>query len=272
MSEIIFKRLRSGVAFDCDLNFKDGRFIEDISSKSLIPNKKPARQYKNVEGIALDVDLSKFDSIQELATLALEKVEEIFAHLSAKYQTHVYLDLPITFTLEGKEYIFHELWVEELEQFNKTHFCGGGGGFCNNLKFLNKKRSSRLIFDFYKEAQNECKPMDYRALQLWRFFEGWFKLKDKDLKNKLLDLKFYETKKGYSPTGKVLYKRKKIAKKLINGLYSFMRCAVSHGGASKGKESKKIIIPRRAVFDDWLMWHFHEAIDIASYILRKNTR
>lgn len=274
MTDIIFQNLRSGIAINCSPEFEGGRFIFDASSKSIIPNSNPQQTFNNLSGICISIDkeINDQNELQDVATIALEKARGIFAAMAAKFYTHMYLDTPITFLCGDKQYIFHELWVEELSQFKNTHFIGGGSGFCIDLKFLNNKKFHRLIFDFYSEAQNDSNPIDYRALQLWRFFEGWFNLKDQALVKSLINLKKYQFSKGYDNNGNRIFKNKKITARMINGFYRFSRCAVSHGGGSRSSHSKKIIIPRRASDDLWLTWYFHDVLNIASSFLRNKTK
>lgn len=272
--EIIFKNLRSGVSINGSMNFEGGRFIPDPTSRSIIPNSNPKQEFQNINGIVISLNSKPKDQncLQNAAMQTLEKAQSIFAAMCAKYQTYMYLDTPITFSFDGKDYIFHEQWVEDLGQFNRTGFIGGSGGFCMDLGFLKNNKNHKLIYDFYREAQNETNPVDYRVLQLWRFFEGWFNLKNNDLVKKIVSLKLYQVLKGYDIRGNELFKIKKMTKKLINGFYKYSRCAVAHGGGTKTKHSKKVIIPRIAVFDDWVIWYFHDMLEIAASILKNDIR
>lgn len=261
MAEVIFKNLRTGFCLDCNLDFNEGRFIPDPSTKS-IKQSDPPKEFQNIESVAIKIPehLEKTEKIQQIGTWALEKFHDIAASVCAEFQTDMYLEVPVTFSYKGKDYLFHEEWVENAAEFSETKFIGGGNG-CSDLGFLKDSRKHRLFYDFYREAQNDSNRLDYRALQLWRFFEGWFNLKELALVYKIVGIKTYERPEGY---------KGKISKRLINGFYRFSRCAVAHGGGVRGNQAKKIIIPRRAIYDKWLVWHFHDLLEIANYILRKN--
>ena len=271
MPEIIFNNLRSSISINGDFSFSGGRFVPDYTSNSSIPNSNPQKKFQNLNGIAITIPRAPADhnDLQSLAFSALEFAQGILAAMAVRFQTHMYFEPPIRFTLDGINYLFHEDFVEEQIEFEQIHFMGGGDGFCESLAFLNNPRNNRLIFDFYREATNESNSLDYRILQLWRFLEGWFGIKDMTLVNHIISLMSYQTYHGYNNLGIQKIKTHRITRRLIKGFYSFCRCAVSHGGGSSNpRHTNKIIIPRRIQLDDKAFWIFHDMLDITDYIIR----
>lgn len=274
MSEVIFQNLRSGVAIKGNLAFMDGRFVADPTSSSNYLGTNPPTPYQNIEAIAVEINTEvKTEELQSILISAYRFVLMIISAMAAKYQSYLYLEIPVKCTFVGKTYILHEDSFREEEDFKRTLFIGGGDGFCDNLSFLNKNKNPRLVLHFYRTAKDETKPIDYRVLQLWRFFEGWFKIKDWDLVNKIVGLKNYEVIEGWNPnTNKQVVSSYKITRRFVRSFYLYYRSAIAHGGGSRPNQAKKVLYPLTLEFDSDIFIKLHFMEEIADYLLRKNPK
>jgi len=273
MSEVIFKNVKTGFCVNGGLFFKGGKFVSDNSSSSNLPGSNPVKSYSNIVGLSVDVsNLEKKKLSEEIILIsAYGFALNIFSLICAKYQTYMYFSDEIFCEYKNILWILVENHFEKYEEYKKTMFVGGGEGFCDDISFLNTNKNPKRLLHFYRVARDENKPIDYRVLQIWRFFEAWFKMKDSNLKNKLIDLKFYEEIGGWDiNTNKRIIYKYKISKGFINRFYGYFRCAVSHGGGSRTRDAKKVYYPLLLDFDIQIEDFLEKMIDIASYLL-KNT-
>jgi hypothetical protein len=270
MNEITFLHLHLGLSIKEPLSFNRGKFIADPLSSSTHP--QTGESYRNLNSLVIfsDQDLGDENEIQEMLFDCYQEALEILSAVAGRFQCYAYLGQPITCNLNGEEYHLFEHRFKKVSFLTNLHIISGGRNYCDDLSFLNRSRSSSRILDFYREAYDETKPLDYRILQLWRFFEGWYKLKDSALKQKLISLKTYKVFCGYNTdTHERIVRIYRIRKRSINHFYSYYRCAVAHGGGSASWQAKKVIIPREANTSADLLGVLHVMIEIADYILQE---
>lgn len=269
MPDVEFQNLRTGVSISGSLNFHNGEFIPDLLVSSRIPGDHTTR-YQGIKGVSVsisippEIEVMDDDSkTQWILFTALERAHAVLASLSAKYQSYAYFNEPIECKYNGTTYVLHEYRFEELSFLRGLHISGGNA-HCKDLAFLNKI-SSRQVHDFYREAQNEARPVDYRALQLWRFFEGWFKCQGWTLVNTLCALNTYQVFAGWNvTTNAIIWRVNTIRRSDISAYYRFYRCAIAHGGGSNGKR----IIPRQGQSNMEIYLRMHTLLDIAKDQLR----
>jgi hypothetical protein len=274
MQHVTFLNLRCGVSVQGTLEFSGGCLVPDQLARSRPPGDETGAYFQNINGIAIDAPPVPIDpnALQSVLFDSLETAHKIFSAIAAQFQTYVYLDIPVTCEYGGVRYVLYEHLFEEEEALRRTHFIGGGN-HCSDLTFLNRSRGPRLILDFYREAQNESRPLDYRVLQLWRFFEGWFGKKDAALKDELCNLSIYTVPHGYSrTTHEQLWQTHRVYKRDINTFYSYQRCAIAHGGGAGARHAKKVILPRHVQSDGRMFIRFLDMLDIANYLLHRSKR
>jgi hypothetical protein len=275
MSEVVFNNLRTGLCIQGALSFQGGRFTADPTSSSNLPSSNPPVHFQNLSGLAVDV--SEFEKKQieiiEILIRAYGFALMTLTACAAKYQTYAYFDLPVTCQYNSKTWLLHEGSFEEEEEWKKTRVVNGGEGFCSDLDFLNKKKNPRRVLHFYREAHDESKPIDYRVLQLWRFFEGQYMKKDTELVKEIVSLKFITRRTGWHvTTGLPINANYRVTKRFVNRFYKYVRCAVAHGGGAKSWQGKKVLYP--------LLLDFYTDIDldlefmqwIADEVLRRKTK
>ncbi len=264
--EIIFNNLHTGMSVAGNGSFNGGRLIFDLTSHSI--DQSSGDSFQNINGIALDVASIPNDPNQLQSLLFTEYVQALalLSAISGRFQTYAYFSQPLKCELNGTRYILHEHLFEEENFLERLHIIGGGS-HCRDITFLGRKRSPSYFLDFYKEAKDETKPLDYRTLQLWRFFERWFN--DRDVTTQLLKISHYEVLGGYLQDGSRKIDKYRINKRLVNSFNRYFRCAVAHGGAATGNHSRKVIIPRHANTDSNMFIILIIMLDVADYLLRK---
>lgn len=275
VSEVIFKNIKTGFCVNGGLSFKGGKFIPDGGSLSNLPGSDPVKRYSNIIGLSVDViDLENKGLSEDIILIeAYGFALNVFSLICAKYQTYMYFSEAVLCDYKNKHWILVENHFEDYDEYKKKLFVGGGEGFCEDLSFLNKNKNPKLLLHFYRVARDEGEPIDYRILQIWRFFEAFFKTKDNDLVDKLIDLKSYEVFFGWDTVfnKRVVYKYK-ISKAFITRFYKYYRCAVSHGGGNRSGHAKKIYYPLLLDFNLKIEDYLEKMIDIASFLLSKTKR
>lgn len=275
MSEVIFKNLRTGLCIRGTLSFQGGRFVADPTSSSNLLSSNPPESFQNLSGLAVDVSELERKQVGESEILiqAYGFALMTLSVCAAKYQTYAYFAFPVTCQYNSKTWLLHEGSFEEAEEWEKTQVINGGEGFCRDLDFLNKKKNPRRILHFYREARDESKPIDYRVLQLWRFFEGWYKKKDAELVKEIVSLKTVRERTGWHvKTGVPVFTTYKVTKRFVNRFYRYVRCAVAHGGGAKSRQAKKVFYPLLLDFYTNIDLDLHFMQKIADEVLRRNTK
>ncbi|MCL5798250.1 MAG: hypothetical protein M1366_05600 [Patescibacteria group bacterium] len=275
MSEVIFKNLRTGLCIQGTLSFRGGRFIADPTSSSNLPRSNPPEHFQNLSGLAVEVSELKKRQVKESEILiqAYGFALMTLSACAAKYQTYAYFVFPVTCQYNSKTWLLHEGSFEDAEEWKKTQVINGGDGFCRNLDFLNKKKNPRRILHFYREARDESKPIDYRVLQLWRFFEGWYKKKDAALVNEIVFLKTVRERIGWHiKTGAPVFVNYKVTKRFANRFYKYVRCAVAHGGGARTQQAKKVFYPLLLDFYTDIDLDLHSMQKIADEVLRRDNK
>ena len=190
--------------------------------------------------------------------------------IAANAQTYAYFSTPVRCLYKNILWILHEGRFEKEEDRKRTQLIGGGYGFATNLNILSKKKNPRKILHFYRAARDESNPLDYRTLQLWRFFEGWFNKQGKELVNELIGLGSVTESSGWDiKTNKQIFVKYKITKSGVEGFYRNYRSAVAHGGGASKNHSKKIIYPGLVDFMDDVDTKLFYMLKVADEILRK---
>lgn len=275
MGEVIFQNLRTGLCIQGNLNFQGGRFVSDPTSSSILPSSNPPESFQNLSGLAVDISELEKKQVEESEILiqAYGLALMILSICAAKYQTYAYFAFPVTCQYNSKTWLLHEGRFEDAEEWKKTQVINGGEGFCRDLGFLNKKKNPRRILHFYREALDESKPIDYRVLQLWRFFEGWYKKRGSKLVNEIVSLKTVRERMGWdTKTGKLTYANYKVTKRFVNHFYKYVRCAVAHGDEGRMWQAKKVFYPLLLDFDTNIDLDLDFMQKIADEVLRKDNK
>lgn len=271
-NEVVFLNLACGASFSSRLDFVGGRLIPDPRSSTSRPD-RPGVRYQNV--IAIGVDVSSYTddpaNVQLLLISAYLFVIDVLTAIAGHNQAYAYLEKPIRCDYQGVRYILINETFEEETIWSKTLVVHGSDGYSDDITFLNRRRNPRRILHFYREARDETNPIDYRALQLWRFFEGWYGMRDQQLIDALVALEYCETHEGFDVhTHRPIIRRMRITRRSVTSFYRYYRSAVAHGGGERRGHTRKIYYPRLLQFysDIWMRLFF--MLHVAGEILRRN--
>ena len=256
-----------------DLTFNGGRFVPDTMISGRRPDDREGQTHWQLAEIEVEVPTivapgmhhDHPNEVQQTLFAALERSHELLALFVAKTQSYAFLDPPVECILDGTTYVLHEFMFERKDTLDGMLFIGGGG-YCEDIGFLGDPSLNRPVYDLYREARNDSRPIDYRVLQIWRFFEGVFKAQGQDLVPKLVGLGAYKVFRGWDKnTGEELWHEVKIEESVIQQYNKDARCAVAH--ASKIADGRAIL-PREVQSDTDLHLRLIEMIELADHVLR----
>lgn len=164
MPEVQYLGFRTGLSLSGNPSFEGGCFKLDTSSASV--DTTTGKSYPNVNGLIIHIPNFEPEHLQHALWVALERAELILVSIATRCKTYAFLERPIHCSLMGKIYFLHEDLWENKEEFERIHIIGGGS-FASDAEELATPVDNS--YSFYWAAQDRTLPVDYRALQAWRF-------------------------------------------------------------------------------------------------------
>lgn len=171
----------------------------------------------------LDTEPEEGRKLFEPLDTALYVAEEIMTGLVATTQEEFYLEKPIKCTYNNKQYVLEGGFWQEI--MPNAQIIRGGKVFVDNADFIDESKNFHPMFHLYRVAKDESYTRDYRALNLWRFFEAYYGKQGEGLKRKLIREGLPETQ--------------------VDRFYHHIRCAVSHARLlHEDPMSEEVILPK----------------------------
>lgn len=223
--DVIFHDVVTTIGINPSIKLHQARFIPKGSFGTV--NRKNNTTYSDIGALqvfcSLESEPEEGRKLFEPLDTALYVAEEIMTALVATTQEEFYLEKPIKCTYKGKRYVLEGgFWNEVLPN---SSVIRGGETFIDNADFIDEPRNFHPMFHLYRVAKDESYTRDYRALNLWRFFEAFYGKKGDKLKKKL-------TANG-------------LEQDMVDRFYHSFRCAVSHAEAlNKDPLTDEVILPR----------------------------
>lgn len=233
--KIKFHNIQSAVFLDpsikiseCCIGYNDGYFTQ-----------KDDKKYYNIKEIEIDIPQINNDAIDnnitgQLIYLVLEngliKLYEFMSKIAAFSGSFCDIQLPIEFSINNKFYV--------NTNFGINHKGVGNKFFPSKILDTLDNVQMDDIFFIYRESQDHNYPLDWKFLNIWRFFEYFYKMKGLSLVTHL-SLKY----KKYRPSI-INNKWEKLSCGFFNECYTDFRCATAHAS-----HTGKIFIPKKIIWN-----------------------
>lgn len=222
---VIFHGVITTIGINPSIKLRQARFIPKDGSGTVNPENGVT--YPDIGALQvfchLESEPEEGRKLLEPLDRALYLAEEIMTALVASTQEEFYLEKPIRCTYEGMQYAFEGgFWSEVLPNANVIR---GGEAFVDDVGYIDEPKNFHPMFHMYRVAKDESYTRDYRALNLWRFFEAFYGKKGDRLKKKLVSNNLSQEK--------------------VDEFYHSFRCAVSHANLLKRNPmTESVILPR----------------------------